>query len=149
MFESCCEFEDKRPYIVCTEKQTKITFHNSTGETIAKIKIDGCAITDISVKKCDYLLLCTEIKKAVFVELKGNKAATAIEQLSATLGNETVKTPLAQYVKRAYAVVMRNSIPQSRLQNIQDKFNKKHKGCMLRVVESTHTYDFMTGRPSS
>jgi hypothetical protein len=61
MFENCCEFEDERPLIVCEEKQTKITFRNSTGETIAKIRIDGCVI------KCDYLLLCTKIKKTVFV----------------------------------------------------------------------------------
>jgi hypothetical protein len=148
MFESCREFEEKRKLIVCEEKQTKITFSNGSGETVAKIKIDGCVITDKAVKKCDYLLLCTEREKAVFVELKGNKVATAIEQLSATLDNETIKTPLARYVKRAYAVVTKNVVSQTRIQNIQNKFNKNHKGCTLRVVESAHTYDLMTGDTS-
>jgi hypothetical protein len=149
MFESCREFEDQRTHIVCEEKWTQITFHNSTGETVAKIRIDGCVITDNTVKKCDYLLLCDKIKKAVFVELKGNKVMTAIEQLSATLDNETIKTPLARYIKEAYAVITGNPIPLSKLQNIQDRFNKRHKGCMLRVVRSSHTYDFMTGNPST
>jgi hypothetical protein len=83
-------------------------------------------------------------KKAILVELKGNKVKTAIEQLSATLDNETLKTPLARYKKRAYAVVTGNPI-LSRFQNAQDRFTRKHKGCMLRVVKSSHTYDLLSG----
>jgi hypothetical protein len=145
MFEKCREFEDKRTLIVCEEKQTKITFHNANKETVAKIKIDGCVITDNAVKKCDYILLCAEIKKAIFVELKGNKLMAAIEQLSATLDNETVKTPLEHYEKRAYAVVTGNPIHLSKIQTIQAGFNKKHKGCAFRVVKSSHTYDLLSG----
>jgi hypothetical protein len=89
MFEDCCEFGDKRAKIVCEEKQTKITFHNVTGETVAKIKIDGCVITSNAVKKCDYLLVCAGIEKAILIELKGNKVMTAIEQLSATLTTQS------------------------------------------------------------
>jgi hypothetical protein len=146
VFESCREFDDKRKLIVCEEKRTKITFHNSTNETVAKIRIDGCVITDKAVKKCDYLLLCTEIKQAVFVELKGNKVATAIEQLSATLDNKIIKEPLAQYEKRAYAVVTSNPILPNKIQIIQAGFNKKHKGCRMRVVESSRTYDLLSGK---
>jgi hypothetical protein len=146
MFESCREFEGQRMYIVCEEKRTKITFCNSTGETVAKIRIDGCVITDNTVKKCDYLLLCAEIKKAVFVELKGNKVMTAIEQLSATLDNETIKTPLARYEKKAYAVVTRISIPETTIQKEQDRFSKRHKGCKLRVVKSPYVCDLMSGK---
>jgi hypothetical protein len=146
MFENCREFDDTRTLPVCEENRTKITFHNSTKETVAKIRIDGCVITGKAVKKCDYLLLCAEIKKAIFVELKGNKAETAIEQLSATLDNERVKTPLEQYEKRAYAVVTGNPIPLSKIQNIQAGFNKTHKGCTRRVVKSSHTYDLLSGR---
>jgi hypothetical protein len=148
MFKNCCEFEDKRPYIVCEEKQTKITFHNSTGETAAKIKVDGCVITGSTVKKCDYLLLCAKMKKAVFVELKGNKVMTAIEQLSATLDNKIIKTSLVQYEKKAYAVVTRNPIPSTTIQNIQDGFNKRHR-CTLRIVGSSHTYDLISGKPTT
>ncbi|MDR0707596.1 MAG: hypothetical protein LBF60_06950 [Treponema sp.] len=144
MFEECREFEDKRPLIVCKEKRTEITFYNGSKETVAKISIDGCVITDNTVKKCDYLLLCVKIKKAVFVEMKGNKVETAIKQLSATLDNEMVKTPLAQYEKKAYAVVTGNPV-FSRFQNAQDRFFRKHKGCTLRVVKSSHTYDLLSG----
>jgi hypothetical protein len=143
MFDKCHEPEDKRTYIVCEEKQTKITFHNTSGVTVAKIKIDGCVITDNAVKKCDYLLLCAEIKKAIFVELKGNKVATAIEQLSATLDNKIIKEPLAQYEKRAYAVVTGNPV-NSRFQNAQARFKNKHKGCTLKVVKSPHACDLIS-----
>jgi hypothetical protein len=44
MFENCREFEDRRMYIVCEERRSKITFHNSTGKTVAKIIIDGCVL---------------------------------------------------------------------------------------------------------
>jgi hypothetical protein len=99
MFEKCRGFEDQRTLIVCEENKTKITFRNTSRVTVARIRIDGCIITDNAVKKCEYLLLCAEIKKAIFVELKGNKVATAIEQLSATLDNEIIKTPLEHYEK--------------------------------------------------
>jgi hypothetical protein len=147
MFENCREFEDNRAYIVCEENRTKITFHNTAGETVAKIRIDGCVITGSAVKKCDYLLLCAEIKKAIFVELKGNKVEAAIKQLSATLDNKIIKEPLAQYEKRAYAVVTGNPIPLSKIQNIQDKFNKQHNNCELRVVKSSHAYSLLSGKP--
>jgi hypothetical protein len=147
MFENCREFEDERTLIVCEEKQTKIIFRNDNKETVAKIRIDGCVITGSAVKKCDYLLLCTKIKKAIFVELKGNKVMTAIEQLSATLDNKIIKEPLVQYKKRAYAVVTGNPIPLSKIQNIQAGFNKRHHQCMLRVVRSFHTCDIISGKP--
>jgi hypothetical protein len=141
MFESCREFEDKRVEIVCEERRSKITFHNAGKTTAAKIRIDGCVIKDNNVKKCDYLLLCAEIKKAVFIELKGNKVMTAIEQLAATLENEAIKKPLVPYEKRAYAVVTQFSVPRIRtlIQNEQVRF--KQRNCALRVVESPCTCD--------
>jgi hypothetical protein len=111
MFKKCCEFKDKRKCIVCEENQTKITFHNATEETVEKIRIDGCVIAGNAVKKCDYLLLCAGIKKVVFVELKGNKVMTAIEQLAATLDNEAIREPLVEYEKRLYAVVTKYRVP--------------------------------------
>jgi hypothetical protein len=143
MFKECCEFKDERTRIVCEEKRTKITFLNATGETVAKIRIDGCVIPDNMVKKCDYLLLCAEIRKAIFVELKGNKVETAIEQLLATLDNETVKKPLEHYEKRAYAVVTVFPKSNTGIQNAQHRFARK--GCRLKVVKSSHTYDLLSG----
>jgi hypothetical protein len=147
MFEKCREFVDNRVYIVCEENRTKITFRNSARETVAKIRIDGCVITDNAAKKCDYLLLCAGIRKAVFVELKGNKVIMAIEQLSATLDNEIIKEPLVQYEKSAYAVVTGNPIPLSKIQNIQAGFYKRHHQCILRVVRAFHTCDLISGKP--
>jgi hypothetical protein len=97
---NAANLKTKRKLIVCEEKRSKITFHNVTGETVAKIRVDGCVIPDNTVKKCDCLLLYAALKKAVLVELKGREVETAIEQLSATLDNEIIKIPLAQYEKR-------------------------------------------------
>ena len=151
MFEKCREFEDDREHIVCEEKQTKITFRNMARETVAKIRIDGCVIAGNTVKKCDYLLLYAEIKKAVFVELKGNKVMTAIEQLAATLDNAIIKEPLKQYDKRAYAVVTKYPTPRANtsIQNALSGFNKKHKQCTLRVVKSPHTCDLVSGEKTT
>jgi hypothetical protein len=146
MFDDCCEFEDERTRIVCEEKRTKITFHNATKETVAKIRVDACVIPDNTVKKCDYLLLCTEKKKAVFVELKGNKVETAIEQLSATLDNETIKKPLEYYEKKAYAVVTVFPKSNTRTQTMQDKFRKNHKECSLKLAKSSQTYDLLSDK---
>jgi hypothetical protein len=145
MFEKYCDFEDKRTLIVCEEKRTKITFHNATGKKVAKIRVDGGLIADETVKKCDYLLLCTEIKKAILVELKGTDVMTAIKQLSTTLDNETIKNPLEHYEKRAYAVVTVFPRSNTGIQNAQDKFRKNHKECSLRVVKSSNTYDLLSG----
>jgi hypothetical protein len=91
--------------------------------------------------------VCAEVKKAVFVELKGNKVMTAIEQLSATLDNKTIKTPLKEYTKVAYAVVAKVPSPRvsTRIQTKQNDF-KGNKQCTLKVVESSHTYDFVSGK---
>jgi hypothetical protein len=113
---------------------------------VEKIRVDGCVISDNTVKKCDCLLLCAKIEKAVLVELKGNKVETAIEQLSATLDNEIIKTALAHYEKKAYAVVTGNPV-SSRFQNAQTIFSQKHKGCTLKVVRSPHACEPLSGRP--
>jgi hypothetical protein len=86
-------FKESRPEIVCRENKTEITFHNALPPLpVERIKIDGCRIKDTRVKKCDYLLLyCHTEQNAVFVELKGNKVATAIEQLSAAFDHGQIQ----------------------------------------------------------
>jgi hypothetical protein len=145
-FEKCRDFKDERKFVVCEEKRSKITFHNAGGETVEKIRVDGCVIPDNTVKKCDYLLLCAKIEKAILVELKGKDVETAIEQLSATLDNRIIKTPLERYEKRAYAVVTGNPV-SGRFQIAQARFSKRHKDCVLRVVRSPHTCDLLSGGP--
>jgi hypothetical protein len=148
MFKNCRDFEDKRVLIVCEENGIKITFHNSTRETVAKIRIDGCVITGNAVKKCDYLLLCANKRTAVFVELKGNKVMTAIEQLSATFDNTAIKTAIEGYTKNAYAVVARGAlVPRltTMIQNEKTRFRSR-KDCRLEVVTSPANRDLITGK---
>jgi hypothetical protein len=133
------KIKDNRSKIVCKENKTEITFHNPMGKTVEKIKIDGGVIKDATVKKCDYLVSCLDIKIpiAILVELKGNKVRTAIEQLSATLDNTIIKTAINGYTKYAYAVVAHGSlVPKvnTKIQDAKDHF--KEKKCRLEVVTS-------------
>jgi hypothetical protein len=52
MFDECLAYTpDKRPKIVCSEKNSKITFLNINELLIAKIRVDGCVIKDKNTKK--------------------------------------------------------------------------------------------------
>jgi hypothetical protein len=153
MFEDFPEIEkykikDNRSKIVCEENGAEITFHNPKGKIVEKIKIDGGIITDKTVKKCDYLVSCLDIKMAIFVELKGNKVMVAIEQLSATLDNTAIKTAIEGYTKNAYAVVARGAlVPKvnTGIQHKQESF-RKWKNCILKVVTSPANRDLITGK---
>ena len=54
-------------------------------ETIVKVRIDGCLITDQNIKKCDWMFLIPESKVLILVECKGNNVMKAIEQIRSTL----------------------------------------------------------------
>jgi hypothetical protein len=123
--------------IILRENATQITFLNHKQMAVIKIKIDGGLVTDTTVRKCDYLLLCGKTK-AILVELKGNKIMDAIEQLFLTLDIHEVKSLIASCcTKAAFAVVVK----------INPKFNAKiaiakrqfrEKQCVLNVVNSRH-----------
>jgi hypothetical protein len=141
------KIKDNRSKIVCKENKTEITFHNPMGKTVEKIKIDGGVITDNTIKKCDYLVSCLDIKIAILVELKGNKVTDAIEQLSATLDNTIIKAAINGYTKYAYAVVAHGSlVPKinTKIQNDKARFGNQ-KQCRLEVVTSPANRNLITG----
>jgi hypothetical protein len=142
MFDQCTEYPpDTRKQIVCSENKSKITFLNSGSFLVAKIKIDGCVIKDNNVRKCDYLVLCSNEKMAIFVELKGNHVADAIEQIEATLDNGSIKNNLLDYKPFfAYAVLIKRTPGfDTQIQQAMVRLAKKH--CKLEVVNSNKEKD--------
>jgi hypothetical protein len=142
------KIKDNLSKIVCEEHGTKITFHNTKKKTVEKIKIDGGVIKDNTVRKCDYLVSCVDIKIpiAIFVELKGNKVTDAIEQLSATLDNTIIKAAIKGYKKYAYAVVVHFPKASTKIQDEEGRFRKKWNDCSLKVVSSHKEHDLITGK---
>ena len=84
---NCTEIiNDSLPNIVCNEngKTYKIEFNNRT--KAGKIRIDGCLISGNTQKKCDFLCITFEYKKAFFVELKGtDDIFEAYEQIKSSI----------------------------------------------------------------
>ena len=145
MCDQC--FKDSRQKIVCREKRTEITFLNAKPPLpVERIKIDGCRIKDNEVKKCDYLLLYSHTEQnAVFIELKGNKVVTAIEQLSATLDHKQIQPLIKSCRKTAYAVVVKGTLVpghNTKIANVRWQFQNQ-KCCELQVVTSPYECDLI------
>jgi hypothetical protein len=146
MLESYRELKDARRIIVCEEKGSKITFYNEIKEPVVKIHIDDEVITDSEGKRCDYLLLCGEKERAVFIELKGRDLKKAIEQLSATINHGEIEKELLEHKKTAYAVVTYIAYTPKEMQKWAEKFARDHKGSILMVVKTPHECDLFTGK---
>lgn len=85
--KKCVEFEDARLSVVLHDKRAKSEYRaeNRTRKNLVCLRVDGCLIDTLQVKKCDYLLLNCSDKFAHYVELKGTDIKTAIEQLSTSV----------------------------------------------------------------
>ncbi len=83
----CVEFEDTRPAVALRDKKAKSRYlaKNNTRKNLICLRVDGCLIDTIQIKKCDYLLLDCQDKIAHYIELKGTDIKTAIEQLTTSI----------------------------------------------------------------
>ena len=118
---NCEEFSEARPIIVLKDKRGKSEYrgNNPKREKITCIRIDGCGIDDLSIKKCDYLLLRFMphddkkliINEAHYIELKGTDVKQGIEQLISTV-EITIDALIEKGLKRAYAKLVLRSTPK-------------------------------------
>ncbi|MCI5212568.1 MAG: hypothetical protein D3910_28125, partial [Candidatus Electrothrix sp. ATG2] len=91
--------------VVVKEHKSSFQLCNTARLKIEKIQVDGCLIDDAR-ERCDWLLVNREEKKrALYIELKGNKIDKAIWQLEATLGY--TKTDFSQCKKECYVISTR------------------------------------------
>jgi hypothetical protein len=118
---SCEEFEKNYPkcttcsqgkLVTVEENKRKYIFRNTSSKRICKIQIDGCAISNSSSKKCDYLIVVCEPQGGdlYFIELKGKDLIRAVEQLTETI--QHFKSEIAGKVF-ARVVVSRVLIPKT------------------------------------
>ncbi len=69
--------------IVCKENNSAYILLNSKEEKVLKVCIDGKAIDDKNVLKCDYAIVYKRLKyEVIFIELKGHDFYHALDQIS-------------------------------------------------------------------
>lgn len=98
----CAEFEDARQSVVLRDQKSKSEYRgeNRARKSLVCLRVDGCLINTIQVKKCDYLLLVCSDNIANFIELKGTDIKTAIEQLASS-----VRLTIEQLQQKGFAAV--------------------------------------------
>lgn len=75
----------KQSIIVCKENRSTYKYNNKSQHNVAKIKIDGGLLSDLTIKKCDWLLINWDNGISYFIELKGCDFRKAIEQIESSL----------------------------------------------------------------
>ena len=84
ILEECIEFNDERKICVAEENGKKYNLNNPFGFTLRKVKIDKCLDRHIGEKRCDYLMDCVDLKRVIFIELKGGDLNKAVVQIYST-----------------------------------------------------------------
>ncbi len=83
----CIEYHEDRKICVVTEKGKTYSLINNSGFKIRTIKVDKCLSQNEGEKRCDYLMDINEkeVKRAIFIELKGSSLNDAVKQLYSTI----------------------------------------------------------------
>jgi hypothetical protein len=132
----CLDFCDKRAMITAEEKGKKYIGHNISGKLFSRFRVDGCLIKE--GKKCDFLILDCEEKKAYFIELKGKDILNALEQIDRSI--EVLFSKLNDFNINARIVLSKLNPPDlrsSKYIKLERKL-KRWKGTILkkaRVLE--------------
>lgn len=122
-----CITETRDSQIKFEENRRKIIFANPSNLKYLKVKVDGCAIRDNSIR-CDYLLVSDDEKEERYVELKGTDVMHAIDQIEATIKR------IGEYTDNRHSYVICTGVaPQytTRIQIKQILFHNKYKSKLL------------------
>lgn len=87
VIEQCTEYNEVRKICIASEKGKEYRLENNSGYEVQKVKVDKCFPQEFGEKRCDYLMIIAahEIKRAIFIELKGGALTDAVKQLCATI----------------------------------------------------------------
>jgi hypothetical protein len=100
-----CSTETTDSRVVVQENRSRFEVTNSRRESLKKVQVDGCLISDHS-EKCDWIIeINNQSNRALFIELKGCDVDKAISQLKSTLVHTQEK--YANYAKECFAVTTR------------------------------------------
>lgn len=120
-FKPNCTTEVKDRILVFEENKRKCVFSNPQNNTLTKVIVDGCQITE--GVKCDFLVLDHKGNE-YFVELKGKDIPHALEQLESTIkqlsGTDDIR-------KTAIIVTSRYPSNDTTMQRAKVLFKKKYK----------------------
>lgn len=120
-FESDCD--QKAPIIVSRDKHSRRQHKGKNPEQnyVTHYRVDGYVLTE--GKRCDFLLINEDKKKAYLIELKGSDLTAAAEQLEAT------QAKLAKELE-GYDVNFRIAANKCKTQEIENgkfrKFRRQH-----------------------
>lgn len=80
-----CANNSNNPLITAQAHGRQLVIHNPAGKQISKVEVDGCVVTDNSLR-CDYLFeVDAPMAKVIYLELKGKDVDRAYAQLCATM----------------------------------------------------------------
>ncbi|MEO6720257.1 MAG: hypothetical protein ABIN67_07810 [Ferruginibacter sp.] len=81
----CVELNEKRKIYSVSENNKKYTLHNKSGVVIRQVKIDRCLAQRENEKRCDFLMDSSDLRIAIFIELKGGDLNSAVKQIYSTI----------------------------------------------------------------
>ncbi len=123
-YKDKCSLLSTDSKIKCEENKRKIIFNNSKRESVRKITVDGCQITD--GLRCDYLI--AHNINEYFIELKGEDIKHAFEQLKNSINILGAK----DCVKRiCFVISSRSPLISAEIQNIRIQFKRKYKSDLI------------------
>lgn len=128
-----CATESTHKKITAEENGRKLTLENPNGNTIRKIQVDGCLITDTSHKRCDYMFEMEEtnsklISLVIYLELKGCDIKKAYDQLVATI--DQFNKAHQDIKKEAHIVASRVPKAGPEIQQLKIKMLKAQKATL-------------------
>jgi hypothetical protein len=110
------------------EKGKQFILKNKSKSSVCKVKVDGCLITDMETKKCDYLFEVEGGKAYFLVELKGTDVETAVEQIVTTFDilNAKIKANARIFI----GVIVSSAVPNAT--------ELKFRGLQERMARDKH-----------
>lgn len=134
--ENCFSFSS-----VATEKGKKFRIENKSNAGICKVKVDGCLITDNTVRKCDFLFeVSSTTKTYLLVELKGGDLGSAVKQIESTydLLYKKLDVPVGNFK----GIIVLSAVPGANLtfRKLQERVLSA-KG--LYLERKTHRCDYL------
>ena len=112
LLNKCTCYCDDRKECVAEAEGKKYTLYNESKVVIRKIKVDGCIPQSTHEKRCDYLMTVENMRRAIFIELKGGGLLRAVRQLYSTI--IFIKKEVAGYQIDA-RIVGNGNVPKLRI----------------------------------
>ena len=142
---SILKFEDEKPKDPKAKVKSVFYIDNrKKHREIKRKKVDGCSITDETIKKCDWLATVegmennekskVKLQAEIFIELKGEDINEAAKQLTSTIDNLPKDKDKVKAKEKLGVVVATQVIPKQRDKLVKQVY-QSHK--LILLVEKT------------